>query len=298
MKTIHIFNPAAGSGIAGNGIKENLPENHYLTQSAGDCRRFIIETCKSHPDTHFIVHGGDGTLNEAVAGIIDADAGNTAELTVIPAGSGNDTIKSLSRLQDDLSAIDIYSCNGRHGINIINIGFDGNVAAAANKFKRKHTSSGSLAYIVGLAQEFFKPFGWKFSIRATEENGELFEAEDDFLLCCICNGEWCGGGFHTSPHSDMTDGVLELLLVKKVSRLKFLTLVGRYRNGTLIDPKTAQVPDNLKHLVTYKRITSLTIKGCHQICLDGEIITADTAEIHVLPHALQYQKSEAVKETV
>ena len=293
MKQIHIFNPAAG-----NGIKDALPENHYLTQSKGDCRRFVEKACVEDPCTHFIVHGGDGTLNEAVAGIVAADAGKTARLTVIPAGSGNDTIKSLSGAEDEEFAIDLYSCNGLHGINIVNIGFDGNVAASANKFKSNHNVSGSLSYIVGVAKEFFKPFGWKFSIRAIEENGEIFETEDNFLLCCVCNGEWCGGGFHTSPHSDMTDGVLELLLVKKVSRLKFLSLVGKYRNGTLIDPETAQVPDRLKHLVTYKRITSLTVKGCQQICLDGEIVFSNTAEIKVLPSALVYRASDKAIETV
>ena len=303
MKTIHIYNPAAGSGIAGsgiagNGIKDTLPENHYLTQSAGDCRRFVAETCRENPETHFIVHGGDGTLNEAVSGIVEAGAGKTAHLTVIPAGSGNDTVKSLNAMEGDDFFIDLYDCNGRYGINMINIGFDCNVAASASGFKKKYGIAGSLSYILGVFAEFFKPFGWHFKISATLADGSLWETEDDCLLCCVCNGQWCGGGFHTSPPSDMTDGVLELMLVKKVSRLKFLTLIGKYKAGKLIDPETKDVIPSLAHLVTYKRITALKMEGAPQLCLDGEIVQENTAEIHILPHAMQYQKSETVIETV
>ncbi len=298
MKQIHIFNPAAGSGIAGSGIKDTLPENHYLTQSVGDCRRFVAETCKEDPTTHFIVHGGDGTLNEAVSGIVEAGAGETARLTVIPAGSGNDTVKSLNAMDGDEFAIDLYECNGRYGINIINIGFDCNVAASASGFKKKYGIAGSLSYILGVFSEFFKPFGWHFKINATLADGGTFEVEDDCLLCCVCNGQWCGGGFHTCPQSDMTDGVLELLIIKKVSRLKFLTLVGKYKAGALLDPETGDVVENLAHLVTYKKITAVTVAGTPQICLDGEIVQGNVAEIKILPHAMQYQKSTAVKETV
>ena len=293
MKTIHVFNPAAGSGI-----KENLPENHYITKSVSDCRRFVAEACKNDPHTHFIVHGGDGTLNEAVSGIIEAGAGSTAALTVIPAGSGNDTVRSLKCMQGDAFSLDLYSCNGRYGINMINIGFDCNVAASAGGFKKKYGIAGSLSYILGVFTEFFKPFGWHFKISATLADGSLWETEDDCLLCCVCNGQWCGGGFHTSPPSDMTDGVLELMLVKKVSRLKFLTLVGKYKAGQLIDPETKEVIPSLAHLVTYKRITALSLEGAPQLCLDGEIVQENTAEIHILPHAMQYQKAEAVLETV
>ena len=293
MKQIHIFNPAAGCGIKGE-----LPENHYLTQSVGDCRRFVAETCQEDPHTHFIVHGGDGTLNEAVSGIVDGGAGQTARLTVIPAGSGNDTVKSLNAMEGDEFVIDLYECNGRYGINMINIGFDCNVAAAASRFKTKHGIAGSLSYILGLFAEFFKPFGWRFKIKATEADGNVFETEKDCLLCCVCNGQWCGGGFHTSPPSDMTDGVLELMIVKKVSRLKFLTLVSKYKGGKLIDPETKEIYPKYAHLVTYKQVTSLTVEGAPQICLDGEIVKESAAEIKILPRAMQYQKSETVKETV
>ncbi len=293
MKQIHIFNPAAGSGIKGS-----LPENHYITRSAGDCRRFVAETCQTEPHVHLIVHGGDGTLNEAVSGVLDAGAGETAGLTFVPAGSGNDTVRTLSAMEGEEFSLDAYLCNGRHGINMINIGFDCNVVSSASRFKKKLGIAGSLSYILGIITEFFKPFGWHFTLRATEESGEVFDFDGKLLLCAVCNGQWCGGGFHNSPLSDMRDGVLELLLVKKVSRLKFVSLIGKYKKGTLIDPQTGDVYAKYAPIVTYKRIKSLTVCGTERVCLDGEVIEAASAEIEVLPAALRYLANSTAKETV
>ncbi|MBQ8288336.1 MAG: hypothetical protein IJX76_06145 [Clostridia bacterium] len=294
MKTIHIYNPAAGSGI-----KDALPENHYITKSAGDCRRYIAECCKEDPYTHFVVHGGDGTINEAVAGVLAAGAGETARLTFVPAGSGNDTVRTLAAMEGEDFPLDAYLCNGRHGVNMVNIGFDCNVVSSASRFKKKHGIAGSLSYLLGIVTEFFKPFGWRFSVKATEADGDTFEFEGDTLLCAVCNGQWCGGGFHNSPLSDMRDGVMELLLVKKVSRLKFITLIGKYKKGTLIDPASGDVYEKYAHIVTYKRITSITVRGTKQVCIDGEVIEADSAEIEILPAALRYlADAVAVKETV
>ena len=294
MKTIHIYNPAAG-----NGIKEALSRHHYVTKSAGDCTRYIAECCKEDPYTHFVVHGGDGTINEAVAGVLEANTGKTAHLTFVPAGSGNDTVRTLTQMEDEEALLDAYLCNGRYGINMVNIGFDCNVVSSASRFKKKYGIAGGLSYILGIVTEFFKPFGWKFSVKAVEENDERFEFEGDCLLCAICNGQWCGGGFHNSPLSDMSDGVMELLLVKKVSRLKFLALIGKYKKGTLIDPATGKIKEQYAHIATYRRITSLTVHGIRRVCIDGEVIEAETATVEILPSALRYlADGAAVKETV
>ena len=293
METIHIYNPAAGSGISQTEI------HGYITQSAGDCRRLIAETCRRDPHTHFVVHGGDGTINEAVAGVLEAGAGETARLTFIPAGLGNDTVRTLAAMDGKEFALDAYLCNGRYGVNMVNVGFDCNVVSSAGQFKKKYGIAGSLSYLLGIVTEFFKPFGWEFSIKATEEGGGTFEFEGNALLCAVCNGQWCGGGFHNSPLSDMRDGVLELLLVKKVSRLKFISLIGKYKKGTLIDPATGNVREKYASIAVYKRITALTVGGTKQVCIDGEVIEAESVEVEVLPSALRYlADGAAAKETV
>ena len=283
MRKITIYNPAAGKGKT----KEITAEG-YRTTSQGDCRRFVREECLKDPDVHFTVYGGDGTLNEAISGIMDAEAGNKAQITVMPFGSGNDTIKSIPEktVEDQVVTVDLIKYNDKFGINMLNIGFDCNVVASASRFKDKWNVAGKLSYLLGVVTEFFKPFGEDFNIEAVCENGDEFKYHGSCLLCAVCNGEWCGGSFHNSPASNMSDGVIEMMLVKKMSRLKFINLIGKYKKGTLVKE---EVLKNYRDYVTYLRIKSMKISGCKQICADGEIENCTSAEISIIPDAIQYK---------
>ena len=284
MRELTVVNPRAGKGIGDI-------EGAYVTQSAGDCRRYIREKCLEDPDTHFTVCGGDGTLNEAVRGILDAGAGKTAELTARPCGSGNDTVKTTDlHEKGSLLSLDVIRFNDSFGINMLNIGFDCNVVASSERIRRKHKKiSGNLSYILGVATEFFKKFGEHFTIEALCEDGESFSYDGEVMLCAVCNGQWCGGSFHNSPYSDMTDGIVEMILVKKVSRMTFLKLVGHYKDGTLLQKDGSVAIKKYKDVVTCKRIRSMTISGCKQICTDGEIEDCAKAQISILPGAIRYR---------
>lgn len=289
MREISIYNPAAGKGKT-----KNITEIGYCTKYQGDCKRFVKEECLKDPDVHFIVYGGDGTLNEAVSGIMEAGAGNVSTITVMPYGSGNDTIKTIDTLASDKNAqelkLDVIKYNNKYCINMLNIGFDCNVVSSASKFKKKLKIAGKLSYLLGVATEFFKPFGENFTIDATCENGEKFTYRGSCLLCAVCNGEWCGGSFHNSPPSDMTDSLMEMILVKKLGRLSFIKLIGKYKNGTLIDPKTLKVTTpKYADKVVYLRLKDLKISGMKQLCADGEVEDCQNATISMLPAAIQYK---------
>lgn len=287
MREITIYNPAAGKGKT-----KELTGDGYRTVSHGDCKRFVEEECKKDPNVHFTVYGGDGTLNEAITGIMCANAGDKAQITAIPYGSGNDTVKSIPEKEFDgqIKIFDLIKYNDKYGINMLNIGFDCNVVASAARFKNKWNISGNLSYILGVFTEFFKPFGEDFTIDAICENGEHFKYSGSCLLCAICNGQWCGGSFHNSPASDMGDGVIEMMLVKKMSRLKFLNLIGKYKKGTLINKDTKKVAyPKYERYVTYLRIKNMTISGSKQICSDGEIENCTYAKISIIPKAIQYK---------
>lgn len=283
MRKVIVYNPIAGKGNAGQGIEG------YCTAARGDCRRYVREECGSDPNTHFIIRGGDGTLNEAVRGIMDADAGESALLTVQPCGSGNDTYKSLpASAEEAVLPLDLIRVNDGYAINMINIGFDCNVVETAGKLKQKRKIAGNLSYILGVVTEFFKPFGEHFKVRALCEDGSTFEFDGDCLLCAICNGQWCGGSFHNSPYSDMSDGLLELLLVKKTSRLNFVKLIGKYKDGTLLDRDSLLPPKGYEDLIVYRRVREITVEGTQRICVDGEIEETASAKISVLPKAIRY----------
>ena len=88
----------------------------------------------------------------------------------------------------------------------------------------------------------------------------------------------------------MSDGVLELMLIKKMTRMSFIKLIGKYKDGTLIDKKTLKtsIPE-YDDTVIYLRIKSMKISGMKQICSDGEIEDCQEAEISVVPAAINYR---------
>lgn len=287
MKTYNIYNPSAGKG------KSNInTEDCYVTQYSGDCERFITEKCTEDSNSHFVIYGGDGTINEAVCALAKSPAKGKACLTFVPTGSGNDTVKSIPNslgTQEGIYPLDIIKFNDSYSVNMINIGFDCNVVASASKFKKKLKIAGKLSYILGVITEFFKPFGEYFEIDALCADGEKYNFKGDCLLCAICNGEWCGGSFHNSPLSRMNDGIIELLLVKKMGRLDFLKLVGKYKKGTLFDDSGKVKNRKFKDKVKYIKIHSMTINGLKKICSDGEITPCTYAKIEIQPKALLYK---------
>ena len=284
MRSLNVYNPAAGKG---KGLDSR---NCYYTTAPGDCKRYVKEECLKDPDTHFTVCGGDGTLSEAVCGIMDAGAGQRASFTAFPCGSGNDTVKSFpTDKKGQTESLDVIKLGDRYGINMINIGFDCNVVKSASKMKKLfRLSAGKLSYILGVVIEFFKPFGEDFKIDAVLEDGSAFSYHGPTLLCAVCNGQWCGGSFHSSPYSDMSDGVLELIIVKKISRFRFIQLVGKYQNGTLIGEHGKINPERLSSVVSCHRIKSVRVSGMKQVCTDGEVEKMTETEISVIPSAVRY----------
>ena len=285
MKTLSVLNPAAGKGTA------VLGRTGYITTGIGDCRRFVREECLASPCAHFDVYGGDGTLNEAISGIMDAGVGKTASVKMHPYGSGNDTVKTTDASLEKGKAVplDLIRWNEGYAVNMLNIGFDCNVVAAAGNFKKRYGIAGKLSYILGVIKEFFKPFGEHFRIEAECADGEIFRYEGEAVLCAVCNGQWCGGGFHNSPLSDMQDGVLEMILVRKVSKMGFIRMIGKYKSGEMMDKERREVIDSYKKVVVYKRVRALTLTGCRQICADGEVQECRQIQLSVLPGAVLYR---------
>ncbi|NMB95836.1 MAG: diacylglycerol kinase family lipid kinase, partial [Clostridiaceae bacterium] len=169
MKHLFIVNPVAGKGKA----LEYIPEIKRIFAKRKNDIYFIettekpghaIELVKSYVkrDTYRIYSiGGDGTLNEVLNGMAESDS----SLAIVPAGSGNDFVKSLesystfdttkssllNSLIDGMETItDIGKINDRFFINISSIGFDANVVYNAAKFKKIPFVNGLLAYTMGV----------------------------------------------------------------------------------------------------------------------------------------------------
>lgn len=283
MQSVHILNPAAGQG---NALKFSELDNVYITKSPGDATRYIKEFLQKNGPANFKVYGGDGTVNEAVTGIIDSGV-KGASLTVVPTGTGNDLIRSIEDTGAKTLLADVLTLNDGYSVNAVNTGFDLDVVQKASQYKKRPLISGSMAYILGIVSTLMKKFGQKMKVSFTDEFGKEDSFEGDCLLALASNAKYYGGGFKSAPLADIADGLIDLLIVKKVSRLKFISLVGSYKKGLHLDPKTLLPIDKFKKFVIFKKCRKVTIDGISQICADGEIHECCRAEIDVLPQAIR-----------
>ncbi len=281
MKTIYILNPAAGQGEALNYVGENS----YITKAKGDATDFVKATIEAETeDVHFVVCGGDGTVNEVVNGIVLANG--TASFSVIPVGTGNDLLRTM-QTQDEGVMADVLTVNGRCAMNAVNTGFDLDVVLKAEQYKKLSLVSGPLAYVLGVFSVLFKKFGKYIDVTYTDANDKEHTFSGESLLAVAANGIYYGGGFKCAPVSSITDGLIDLLIVKKVSRLKFLSLVLKYKKGLHIDSNTKRPIPAFEKYVVFSKCKKVIFNGISKICADGEVWNTTTADINIIPGAVK-----------
>lgn len=287
MRNITIYNPAAGSGKK-KSEKPNPSGISHVTTHINDASEYIKKCCLEDPDTCFTVYGGDGTVCEAVNGIMQAGKGDSAILSVVPAGSGNDFVRNFPSGSPKEYPLDLIDLGDLFGVNVVNIGFDCEVVAKSESLRSNGLITGGFSYIVGVAAVLAGKFGLHLEGEMTLENGEAEPFSGEYLLCAIGNGAYYGGGFKAVPAAKTDDGLLDVLLVRRVSRAKFLSLVGRYRAGKHIDTNTLEPIPDAKDCLIYRRCKSIRVSGMERLCVDGEVIERKEITASVAPKAIRF----------
>ncbi len=292
MNHLFIINPAAGSRdrtaqyteqIESICNEKGIPYRIEVSAAPGDCARIAREAAQTGEEYRIYSCGGDGTLNEIVSGV--AGYPNVA-VTMFAGGSGNDFIRqfdhpehfrNLNQLLDCAETeMDLLCCNDRYCLNICSVGLDARIGTDVANYKRIPLLNGFRAYAVSAVINTIRGVSRHFVV---EVDGERYD--EDFTMICICNGQYYGGGFHPVPDADPTDGMLEVLLITKVSRLQVLSVVGKYKNG-----KYKELP----HLVRHIRTKSLRIccDKPESINLDGELLVADKIDISLAKEKIRF----------
>ena len=275
MEHLFIINPAAGKynrtdefswmirQICG---QHRLDYRIAVSDHPGDCTRIAREAAETGRELRIYACGGDGTLNEIVSGV--AGFPNVA-VTHYAGGTGNDFIKifpdtepfkDLEQLLDcDEAVFDLIDCNGDYCLNVCSVGLDARIGTQVARFKRLPFITGPGAYLLSAGYNVIKGIADHYVV---EVCGERIDGMQTLIFAG--NGPCYGGGFRPVPEADPGDGLLDVLVVSKVSRFKVAQLIGEYKDGHY-----AAHPDLIRHY----RTDSLRIHCDREtpINLDGEL---------------------------
>ena len=292
MKHLFIINPAAGSKDRTAEYTEAIEkafqnrQDGYeiaVSQAPGDCTKLARQAAKSGEEYRLYACGGDGTLNEVVQGAAGHD--NVA-VTVFSGGSGNDFVRifnepkaffEIDRLLDaEEVSFDLIRCNDDFSLNICSVGLDARVGIDVARYKRLPLLHGFRAYAASTVVNVIRGIAEHYVV---EIDGETVDADQTFV--CVCNGRYYGGGFNPIPEADPTDGKLDVLLVKKVSRLQVPGLIGKYKAGRYKE---------LTKVARYFRTDRVKIicDKATPVNLDGELRMAQTVEFSVAREKLRF----------
>lgn len=311
MKYAFIVNPASGQGKHDNSlipqiedlIKGNPNRDIKLYSTRGEKDATVLADMiakEANEDVVVFACGGDGTIQEVANGLYGHD---NAILGVVPVGSGNDFIRELGKQKHNtadylklynifdgmITKVDLIKMSwieggeehSRYITNGINIGFDGNTAILAHDLKRLPLVSGTGSYLLAVATNLAAKKGQKLRITADGQNfhtGEL-------LLATAANGGFCGGGVQSCPNADMSDGLIELLAIKDMTRKKFVQLFPKYKAGKIFSIR------GVEDFAAYKQAKNILIEPMlgptMKFVADGEIYETGALRIDVVPKALR-----------
>lgn len=305
MKTVFVVNPKAGGGKKFDSIIETLEGlkakfkgmvDYHVTTAPREARTFVSEYCKSEGVARFIACGGDGTLNEVLNSAVEFD-GN--EVGVVPIGTGNDFCRNFPSDVDfnDLEgqvlgssvrcdAIKYHTETGGgtvsgYAANMFNIGFDCAVADMTDTVRDKTVISGPFAYLASIFINLAQKRTTRLKVDIDGE--EYFTGE--LLLTSVANGCFCGGGLKTNPIAQINDGLINVNVVKNVTRTKFLSLLPSYIKGECLGkPGIDKILKSLK----CKSVRISPLDGRMRISVDGEITDAGVAEFEIVPGAFSF----------
>ena len=310
MRYFFIINPVSGQGTAAKDLHSQIQTvsremgitaEVFETKGVRDAEVLASQIAAELQGEEAVVWacGGDGTAGEVVNGI----AGNpNIRLGIIPIGTGNDTIRNFgvekeafldirAQLAGTPQQIDLMQYSGtvngtpetRFCVNMFNNGFDCNVVDAAAQMKTLPLISGSVAYLLGVAQMFVQKRGISLRIYV---DGSLVSS-GPILLCSIANGSFCGGGICSSPQAKLNDGLMDLSIIGDTTRRRFLKLFPSYTKG--------------EHLYRDDIQDILSVYACKEIrllpdgtddflfCADGETARTTGLTITICPQALSFQ---------
>jgi len=230
-----LVNPAAGRGTA----HARFTDLRILASQAGagfvvsrDAADLAVQARRAAEDgvERLVVVGGDGTAHHAAQGL----AGTRCALAVVPLGTGNDLAATLgvprelaAAVRHALSApvrrIDLIRIGETVCIGYAGVGFDSEVARAVQQIRRVPQPLVYPWAVIRTLARFEPPI-----LKIVFDGGAW---EGRAMFANACNLPRLGGGMRLAPAARIDDGLLDLVIVKAMSRRALLAVFPKVYSG-------------------------------------------------------------------
>lgn len=301
-----VMNPYAGQRRANRSMPEIIRTFWdygyrcvtYITAAAGDATRYVAEHAAEFD--RIVCIGGDGTLNETIAGV--RNAGADVPIGYIPAGTTNDYANSLNLSSDvvqaakdavtgEVRSMDVGTFNGRYFTYTASCGAFTKASYATPQSMKNML--GHLAYVL----EGIKDLP---SIRAYHLKVETDDSviEDDFCFCAITNSTSVGGILKLdSEMVALNDGKFEVMLIRN-------PVTPMQLSSILHGITTLELPNDMVYFFSAQQIR-VTSTEALEWTLDGERAEGGfQVEMHnlhggiriVIPEREEYESEEEAEE--
>lgn len=292
MKILLVFNPFAGNGRAKKILPhvESLFTKHQIDFDLAltDYPEHGIEIVSKADFSNYdgiVAAGGDGTLFEVINGYFKNTSEKRIPIGILPVGTGNafardleldktqieESIKIISK--NKLRKVDVgkFKTNGLdyYFLNIIGAGF----VADANKTAQSFKIFGNFSYTIGV---LYRMLVLKFTKLKLEIDGEKLEVDSTFIE--VSNTRYTAN-FLMAPSAEIDDGLLDITLAKKITRLKLLKSFPKIFTGEHI---------HINEIETFKaKEIKIESDETKVLTPDGELLGTTPVEIKCLKHAIE-----------
>lgn len=297
--TLLILNPRAGASAKRftrieQHLRARIPDLEVArTRGPRDAERIAREGVRAGAE-RIVVAGGDGTLSEAVSGLLAADLGGHAQLGLLPLGSGCDFARGMGVPRDPRAAVDAL-IDGRslrvdagriryrgHGgeervsyfLNEASFGLSGLVVDMVNRIGKRWGPT--VAFAAGAIVAIARHRPADVSIRVDDR----VVHEGPIALTVAANGRYFGSGMMIAPDARLDDGAFDVVIGRHTPKPALLALLPRLYGGSHMEHPIVSVHRGL-------RIEAEARDGGEVLIdVDGEPLGRLPVEIELLPKAI------------
>ncbi len=298
LERIHVvINPAAGQDEPVLGTLNSVFRSAgvdwdvSITKAAGDAATQARKAAEEGADV-VAAYGGDGTVAEVASGLMGTDV----PLAILPGGTANAMSSELNIPQQLRPAaelicnehalvrkIDMGEANGRHFILRVGVGFEAAMVEMADRDLKDRF--GNFAYLWAAVQNLIQPQISRYKLTV---DGQQVETEG--LTCIIANsGNLAQRNLSLLPGIDISDGLLDVIVIKPAGLRMFVDLVGGITGLLNLEASGGNVDAQGQRTVQWwqAREVQLASEPAQSVQLDGEVLGAPEVSCRVLPQAIR-----------